>query len=163
MGVGGDDERDFAFAKKYGLPIREVIAPNGGGENGSGMRAAYVGPGVMVNSGQFDGLDSTTGFERVIAWLDSKGLGKRSVKYRLRDWLISRQRYWGCPIPIVYCEIDGIVPVPVDQLPGLLPEEYKPLADNPDFCRTTCPMCGRHARRGRETMDTVIDTSWYFL
>src|SRR5216683_42799 len=163
MAVPAHDERDFAFAKKYALPIREVIAPNGGGENGSDMREAYVGPGVMVNSAQFDGLDSTIGFERVIAWLDGKGLGKSSVKYRLRDWLISRQRYWGCPIPIVYCEIDGIVPVPIDQLPVVLPEEYKPLADNPDFWRTTCPKCGREARRETDTMDTFIDSSWYFL
>ena len=163
MAVPAHDERDFAFAKKYGLPIREVIAPRGGGENGSDMREAYVGPGVMVNSAQFDGLDSTIGFERVIAWLDGKGLGKSSVKYRLRDWLISRQRYWGCPIPIVYCEIDGIVPVPIDQLPVVLPEEYKPLADNPDFWRTTCPKCGREARRETDTMDTFIDSSWYFL
>jgi leucyl-tRNA synthetase len=163
MAVPAHDERDFAFAKRYRLPIREVIVPNGGGENGSDMRDAYVGPGLMVNSAQFDGLDSTTGFERVIAWLDGKGLGKSSVKYRLRDWLISRQRYWGCPIPIVYCEIDGIVPVPIDQLPVVLPEEYKPLADNPDFWRTTCPKCGREARRETDTMDTFIDSSWYFL
>ena len=161
MAVPAHDERDFAFAKRYGLPIQEVIAPEGA-ERGE-LREAYVGPGVMVNSGQFDGLDSTTGFERVVTWLEAKGLGKRSVKYRLRDWLISRQRYWGCPIPIVYCEIDGIVPVPLDQLPVVLPEEYKPLADNPDFWRTTCPKCGREARRETDTMDTFIDSSWYFL
>jgi len=161
MAVPAHDERDFAFAKRYGLPIREVIAPEGAG--GGELREAYIGPGVMVNSGQFDGLDNGTGFERVISWLESKGLGKRAVKYRLRDWLISRQRYWGSPIPIVYCEIDGIVPVPVDQLPVLLPEEYKPLADNPEFWRTTCPRCGREARRETDTMDTFIDSSWYFL
>jgi leucyl-tRNA synthetase len=117
----------------------------------------------MVNSGQFDSLDSKTGFDRVIAWLEEKGIGRRSVKYRLRDWLISRQRYWGCPIPIVYCEVDGIVPVPYDQLPVLLPEEYKPLGDNPDFWRTKCPKCGRDARRETDTMDTFVDSSWYFL
>ena len=161
MAVPAHDERDFAFAKRYGLPIREVIAPEGAG--GGELREAYIGPGVMVNSGQFDGLDSGTGFERVISWLESKGLGKRAVKYRLRDWLISRQRYWGSPIPIVYCEIDGIVPVPADQLPVLLPEEYKPLADNPEFWRTTCPRCGREARRETDTMDTFIDSAWYFL
>src|ERR1700724_1761355 len=161
MAVPAHDERDFAFAQKYGLPVREVIAPAGGG--GEDLREAYVGPGVMVNSGQFDGLDSKTGFDRVIAWLEEKGIGKRSVKYKLRDWLISRQRYWGCPIPIVYCDVDGIVPVPYDQLPVLLPEEYKPLADNPDFWSTKCPKCGRVARRETDTMDTFVDSSWYFL
>ncbi|TMD01111.1 MAG: leucine--tRNA ligase, partial [Chloroflexi bacterium] len=145
MAVPAHDERDFAFAQKFRLPIREVIRPPGGEDDD--LHEAYVGPGLMVNSGQFDGLDSKTGFDRVIAWLEEKGIGRRSVKYRLRDWLISRQRYWGCPIPIVYCEVDGIVPVPDDQLPVLLPEEYKPLADNPDFWRTKCPKCGRDARR----------------
>jgi leucyl-tRNA synthetase len=117
----------------------------------------------MVNSGEFDGLDSAAGIERVSAWLEKKGVGKRAVKYRLRDWLISRQRYWGCPIPIVYCEVDGIVPVPLDQLPVVLPKEYKPLSENPDFWRTTCPKCGRAARRETDTMDTFVDSSWYFL
>jgi len=161
MAVPAHDERDFEFTKKYGLPVREVIAPAVGG--GEELREAYIGPGVMVNSGQFDGLDSKTGFDRVIAWLEEKGIGKRSVKYKLRDWLISRQRYWGCPIPIVYCEVDGIVPVAYDELPVLLPEEYKPLADNPDFWRTKCPKCGRDARRETDTMDTFVDSSWYFL
>src|SRR5467141_3615100 len=161
MAVPAHDERDFEFAKKFGLPVREVIKPPDGAPDD--LRAAYIGPGVMVNSGQFDGLDSKTGFDRVIAWLEEKGIGKRTVKYRLRDWLISRQRYWGCPIPIVYCEIDGIVPMPPDQLPVLLPKEYKPLADNPEFWRTTCPKCGREARRETDTMDTFVDSSWYFL
>ncbi len=161
MAVPAHDQRDFEFAERFGLPIREVIAPSTGprGE----LRAAYVGPGVMVNSGEFDGLESTEGIERVIAALEAKGQGKRAVKYRLRDWLISRQRYWGCPIPIVYCEVDGIVPVPKEQLPVLLPKEYKPLSENPDFWRTTCPKCGREARRETDTMDTFIDSSWYFL
>jgi len=161
MAVPAHDERDFEFAKKYGLPVREVIRPS---ESADGdLTTAYVGPGVMVNSGQFDGLDSNTGFDRVIDWLEEKGIGKRTVKYRLRDWLISRQRYWGCPIPIVYCEVDGIVPVPPDRLPVLLPKDYKPLADNPEFWRTTCPKCGRDARRETDTMDTFVDSSWYFL
>jgi len=161
MAVPAHDERDFEFAERFGLPIREVIAPPAGQQRE--LRAAYTGPGLMVNSGEFDGLDSATGIERVSAWLEAKGLGKRAVKYRLRDWLISRQRYWGSPIPIVYCEIDGIVPVPKDQLPVLLPKEYKPLSENPDFFRTTCPVCGRAARRETDTMDTFIDSSWYFL
>jgi leucyl-tRNA synthetase len=117
----------------------------------------------MINSGQFDGLDSKTGFERVAEFIEQTGIGARSVKYRLRDWLISRQRYWGCPIPVVHCEVDGIVAVPRSELPVLLPREYKPLGDNPDFWRTKCPKCGRDARRETDTMDTFIDSSWYFL
>jgi leucyl-tRNA synthetase len=161
MAVPGHDQRDFDFARQFGLPIREVIAPEGNphGE----LDSAYTGPGVMINSGQFDGLDSKTGFDRVSAFIEEKGIGKRSVKYRLRDWLISRQRYWGCPIPVVHCEVDGIVAVPRAELPVLLPREYKPLADNPDFWRTKCPKCGRDARRETDTMDTFIDSSWYFL
>jgi leucyl-tRNA synthetase len=161
MAVPAHDERDFEFADRFALPIREVIAPPSGPQRA--LRAAYVGPGVMVNSGEFDGLDAATGTERVIASLEAKGLGKRAVKYRLRDWLISRQRYWGCPIPIVYCEVDGIVPVPKEQLPVLLPKEYKPLSENPDFYTTKCPKCGRDARRETDTMDTFVDSSWYFL
>jgi leucyl-tRNA synthetase len=161
MAVPAHDERDFEFAERFGLPIREVIAPPTGSQGE--LRSAYVGPGVMVNSGEFDGLDIATGTERVIASLEAKGQGKRAVKFRLRDWLISRQRYWGTPIPIVYCEVDGIVPVPKEQLPVVLPKEYKPLSENPDFWRTTCPKCGREARRETDTMDTFIDSSWYFL
>jgi leucyl-tRNA synthetase len=161
MAVPAHDERDFEFAKKFNLPIREVIAPAEGA--GGDLHEAYIGPGVMVNSAQFDGLDSKSGFDRVVAWLQEKGLGKGVVRYRLRDWLISRQRYWGCPIPIVYCEVDGIVPVPADSLPVVLPREYKPLAENPEFYRTTCPKCGREARRETDTMDTFVDSSWYFL
>jgi leucyl-tRNA synthetase len=163
MAVPAHDERDFEFAERFGLPIREVIAPAGGSSPGRELRAAYVGPGLMVNSGEFDGLDAATGIERVIAWLDAKGLGKRAVKFRLRDWLISRQRYWGTPIPMVYCDVDGIVPVPLSELPVVLPKEYKPLSENPEFFETTCPVCGRAARRETDTMDTFIDSSWYFL
>jgi leucyl-tRNA synthetase len=163
MAVPAHDERDFEFAERFGLPIREVIAPAGGSSPGRELRAAYVGPGLMVNSGEFDGLDAATGIERVIAWLDAKGLGKRAVKFRLRDWLISRQRYWGTPIPTVYCDVDGIVPVPLSELPVVLPKEYKPLSENPEFFETTCPVCGRAARRETDTMDTFIDSSWYFL
>jgi leucyl-tRNA synthetase len=161
MAVPAHDERDFEFAERFGLQIREVIAPPTGPQRE--LRSAYVGPGMMVNSGEFDGLDSATGIERVTAALEARGQGKRAVKYRLRDWLISRQRYWGCPIPMVYCQVDGIVPVPREQLPVVLPKEYKPLSENSDFWRTTCPKCGREARRETDTMDTFVDSSWYFL
>jgi len=161
MAVPAHDERDFEFAERYDLLIREVIAPPTGAQGR--LREAYVGPGTMVNSGQFDGLDSGEGFDKICDWLESKGLGKRSVKYRLRDWLISRQRYWGAPIPVVYCPTDGMVPVPLDQLPVLLPAEYKPLPDSPEFYRAKCPVCGKEARRETDTMDTFIDSSWYFL
>ena len=161
MAVPAHDERDFEFAQRYDLPIREVIAPPTGPQGR--LREAYVGPGVMVNSGQFDGLESGEAFDKICDWLESKGLGKRSVKYRLRDWLISRQRYWGAPIPVVYCPTDGMVPVPFDQLPVLLPAEYKPLPEVPEFYRASCPMCGKEARRETDTMDTFIDSSWYFL
>ncbi|TMD89860.1 MAG: leucine--tRNA ligase [Chloroflexi bacterium] len=165
MAVPGHDQRDYDFARQFGLPIRRVIAPPDGSPHDPDeeIEAAYTEPGVMVNSGQFDGLDSKTGFERVADYIELKGIGKRSVKYRLRDWLISRQRYWGCPIPVVHCEVDGIVPVPREDLPVLLPRAYKPLADNADFWRTKCPKCGRDARRETDTMDTFIDSSWYFL
>jgi leucyl-tRNA synthetase len=161
MAVPAHDERDFEFARKYGLPIREVIAPPSGAQGE--LSEAYIGPGVMVNSGEFSGLDTAAGFERICDWLEARGMGKRAVKYRLRDWLISRQRYWGAPIPVVYCPTDGIVPVPREQLPVLLPEEYKPLTEIPEFYQTTCPKCGREARRETDTMDTFIDSSWYFL
>src|ERR1700682_1356878 len=161
MAVPAHDQRDFDFARQFNLPIRQVIAPLNGPQ--SELESAYTGPGVMVNSGQFDGLDTKTGFDRVADFIEQKGIGKRSVEYRLRDWLISRQRYGGCPIPVVHCEVDGIVPVPRSELPVLLPREFKPLADNPDFWRTKCPTCGRDARRETDTMDTFIDSSWYFL
>jgi leucyl-tRNA synthetase len=161
MAVPAHDERDFEFAERYDLPIREVIAPPSGPRGV--LRQAYLGPGVLVNSGQFNGLESTEAFQRICDWLESQGIGKRSVKYRLRDWLISRQRYWGAPIPVVYCPTHGIVPVPREQLPVELPAEYKPLSEQPDWYRTTCPIGGEEARRETDTMDTFIDSSWYFL
>ena len=160
MAVPAHDERDFEFAGRYDLPIVQVIAPPA--EHGV-LREAYEGPGVLVNSGPFNGLESAVAFEKICDWLESSGIGKRSVKYRLRDWLISRQRYWGAPIPVVYCPEDGMVPVPREQLPVMLPEDYKPLSEVESFWRTTCPRCGRDARRETDTMDTFIDSSWYFL
>src|SRR5439155_1077145 len=161
MAVPAHDERDFEFARRYDLAIREVIAPPTGSQGR--LREAYLAPGVMVNSGEFNGLDSAIAFDRICDWLEAKGIGKRAVKYRLRDWLISRQRYWGAPIPVVYCPNHGIVPVPLDQLPVELPAEYKPLSEQPDWYRTTCPIGGEEARRETDTMDTFIDSSWYFL
>src|SRR5438067_2172381 len=161
MAVPAHDERDFEFATRHNLPIREVIAPPNGPQGL--LRQAYLGAGALVNSGQFDGLDSTAAIERICDWLEQKGMGKRAVKYRLRDWLISRQRYWGAPIPVVYCPNHGIVPVPREQLPVELPAEYKPLSEQPDWYQTKCPIGGEDARRETDTMDTFIDSSWYFL
>ena len=166
MAVPAHDERDFAFAKRYGLEIREVITPDG--THHHDMAAAYVGEGQLVHSAPFDGLASAEGARRVTAMATEKGWGEAAVTYRLRDWLISRQRYWGTPIPIVYCEQDGVVPVPEKDLPVLLPEDAdfqprgeSPLARHPGFVTTTCPRCGRAARRETDTMDTFVDSSWY--
>jgi leucyl-tRNA synthetase len=161
MAVPAHDQRDFEFARQFNLPIRQVIAPPSGPQRD--LDSAYTDQGVMVNSGAFDGLDNKVGAQRIVNFIEQKGIGKRSVKYRLRDWLISRQRYWGCPIPVVHCEVDGIVAVSREDLPVLLPREYKPLADNADFWRVKCPKCGREARRETDTMDTFIDSAWYFL
>jgi leucyl-tRNA synthetase len=168
MAVPAHDERDFAFAKKYNLPIKVVIAPPGW--QGEELEAAYTEPGTMVNSGQFNRLPSQQGIEAVSDFLQRKGWGKRAVSYRLRDWLISRQRYWGAPIPIIYCPKCGLVPVPEQDLPVLLPEnaEFKPTGESPlkyceEFVNTTCPRCSSPAKRETDTMDTFMCSSWYFL
>jgi leucyl-tRNA synthetase len=161
MAVPAHDQRDFEFARAFELPIRPVILPQG--HAGAQLDHATTEPGEMVNSGAFSGLDSKAGAERIAAWLEERGLGQRKTRYRLRDWLISRQRYWGCPIPVIHCEECGVVPVPRDQLPVLLPSEYRPLSELPEWYRTTCPRCGDPARRETDTMDTFIDSSWYFL
>jgi len=168
MGVPAHDERDFAFAKRYNLPIRVVIAPSGW--RGEELEQAYTEPGTMVNSGQFDGLPSQQGIEAISDFLEKKGWGKRTITYKLRDWLISRQRYWGAPIPMVYCPNCGIVPVPEKDLPVLLPEgaEFKPTGESPlkyceQFLNTTCPRCSAPAKRETDTMDTFMCSSWYFL
>ena len=168
MAVPAHDERDFAFAKKYDLPIRMVIAPEGWG--GEELEEAYIEPGIMVNSGQFDGLPSERGGEAISDFLEEKGWGKRAITYKLRDWLISRQRYWGTPIPMIYCPKCGIVPVPEQDLPVLLPEnaEFKPTGESPlkyceEFVDTTCPRCSSPAKRETDTMDTFMCSSWYFL
>ena len=168
MGVPAHDQRDFAFAQRYGLPIRVVVAPPDwdGGE----LAEAYVDEGTQVNSGPFDGLPSAAGKDAIADHIQQQGWGGRTVSYRLRDWLISRQRYWGTPIPIVYCPECGEVPVPEEQLPVLLPQDAdfkptgeSPLARNEAFVNTTCSQCGRPAQRETDTMDTFVDSSWYFL
>ncbi len=168
MGVPAHDTRDFAYAKKYDLPIRTVIAPPGW--DGEDLVEAYTGPGEMVNSGQFVGLGNEDGKQAVTRALEEQDIGGGTVSYRIRDWLISRQRYWGAPIPMVYCNACGIVPIPEDQLPVLLPEdaEFRPTGESPltfheEFVNTTCPECGGPARRETDTMDTFMCSSWYFL
>jgi leucyl-tRNA synthetase len=162
MAVPAHDERDHAFATRYGLTIREVVR--------SDQELPYSAAGPLINSGQFDGRDNREALTEIVAWLDREGRGHRSINYRLRDWLLSRQRYWGCPIPIVHCDACGLVPVPDDQLPVLLPEvtDYQPKGRSPlaaaeDWVVTTCPKCDGPARRETDTMDTFVDSSWYFL
>jgi leucyl-tRNA synthetase len=161
MGVPAHDARDFEFAEQFGLEIRRVIDCG---------ELPCTDDGPMVNSGRFDGTGNREAYDQIVDWLESEGKGRRSVNYRLRDWLLSRQRYWGCPIPMLYCETDGLVPVPDDQLPVVLPDiqDYKPkgqppLATATDWLNTTCPKCGGPARRETDTMDTFVDSSWYFL
>ena len=168
MAVPAHDQRDFEFARKFDIPIKVVIAPDGW--NGGELSQAYVEPGTMVNSGQFNGMPSERGKEAIADFMERKGYGKRKVSYRLRDWLISRQRYWGAPIPIVYCDKCGLVPVTEKYLPVLLPEdaEFKPTGESPlkyceSFVNTTCPKCHAPARRETDTMDTFMCSSWYFL
>ncbi len=169
MAVPAHDERDFAFATAYDLPVRRVIAAPDVAPDAP-LEAAEPGDGVLVNSGFLDGLGVEDAKRAIAAWLAERGLGEATVGYRLRDWLISRQRYWGAPIPVVHCEGCGVVAVPDDELPVLLPEvdDYapkglSPIAANAAFVETTCPACGGPARRETDTMDTFVDSSWYFL
>ncbi len=171
MAVPAHDQRDFEFARAFGLPIVVVIQPPDRTLDPATMEEAYDGEGVMVNSGPFDGTPTAGGeaVRKVIAWLEEQGIGRGEVTYRLRDWLISRQRYWGTPIPIVYCDRCGIVPVPEEQLPVLLPEDAEfmptgqsPLVTHEAFVNTECPQCGGPARRETDTMDTFVDSSWYW-
>ncbi|MBI2847016.1 MAG: leucine--tRNA ligase, partial [Chloroflexi bacterium] len=166
MGVPAHDTRDFAFAKKYDIPIKVVIAPQGWA--GEELSDAYIEPGTMVNSAPFNSLPNEEGKEAIASFLEEKGWGKKTVSYRLRDWLISRQRYWGTPIPIIYCQRCGIVPVPENELPVLLPQDaqFKPTGESPlkyheGFVNTTCPKCREKAQRETDTMDTFVDSSWY--
>ena len=165
MAVPGQDQRDWEFATRYGIDIVRTVEPPADFEG-----EAYTGDGPAINSGFLDGLEMAEAKERITVWIEEEGLGRRAVNYRLRDWLISRQRYWGCPIPIVSCPDCGLVPVPEDQLPVLLPDIQdfapkgrSPLAALPSFVETTCPACGGPAQRETDTMDTFVDSSWYFL
>ncbi|MBL5981029.1 leucine--tRNA ligase [Petrotoga sp. 8T1HF07.NaAc.6.1] len=170
MAVPAHDQRDFEFAKKYDLPIRIVITPEDDTLTEEILEKAYVGEGILVNSGEFTGLNNQTAIKKISQWLEDKNIGKVVTQYKLRDWLISRQRYWGAPIPIVYCEKCGVVPVPENDLPVKLPRDVEfeptgksPLIDHPDFKETTCPKCGGKAKREVDTMDTFVDSSWYYL
>jgi leucyl-tRNA synthetase len=170
MSVPAHDQRDFEFARKYGLSVRVVIQPDEGEQrDGATMPAAYDGSGRVVNSGPFDGLTADEAIPKMAAWAQQQGIGKATVSYRLKDWLISRQRYWGTPIPVVYCEKDGVQPVPDDELPVVLPKDApftgeggNPLDKVPSFVEARCPKCGGKARRETDTMDTFVDSSWYF-
>jgi leucyl-tRNA synthetase len=170
MAVPGHDSRDYEFAQKHGLPVKRVIEGVADEEARDEEGLPFSGDGPMVNSGRFDGRHNREAYEEIVAWLGSEGRGKPAVNYRLRDWLVSRQRYWGAPIPVVYCEECGIVPVPEEQLPVELPEieDYAPQGKSPlaaaeEWVATECPRCGAAARRETDTMDTFVDSSWYFL
>jgi leucyl-tRNA synthetase len=170
MGVPGHDQRDFEFAKKYGLPITVVVQSEGEQLSAETMTQAEPGAGRLVNSGEFNGLEWEEANRRMTQAAKDRGIGEGTVQYRLKDWGISRQRYWGTPIPVVYCEACGMVPVASDDLPVLLPKvaEFSgrgdsPLAQIPEFVNTTCPKCGAPARRETDTMDTFVDSSWYFF
>ena len=170
MSVPAHDQRDFEFAKKYGLPIRVVIQNAARDLDASTMRQAYVDAGTMVSSGPFDGIPNERGKEAVADHVEQQRFGKRTVNWRLRDWGVSRQRYWGTPIPIIYCDVCGTVPVPEKDLPVVLPTDValtgtgaSPLAESPSFRSASCPKCGVAARRETDTMDTFVDSSWYFL
>jgi leucyl-tRNA synthetase len=170
MAVPAHDERDFEFARAFGLSVRVVVRPADGEIADDAAFVEHTENEVLVNSGEFDGLPAPAGGRRIVERLEAESKGRFAVNYRLRDWGWSRQRYWGCPIPVVYCDRCGIVPVPDDQLPVVLPEveDYKPkgkppLAQAEDWVRTTCPRCGGEGRRETETMDTFVDSSWYFL
>ncbi|MGI6486671.1 MAG: leucine--tRNA ligase [Tepidanaerobacteraceae bacterium] len=169
MGVPAHDQRDFLFAKKYGLPIKIVISNSGENIDPSQMSEAYVAQGILVNSDKFNGMDSVQAIKAIGQYMEQKGIGKIKVNYKLRDWLISRQRYWGVPIPMIYCDDCGIVPVPKEELPVMLPTDVdfypeggSPLLNHEGFLNVNCPRCGGPAKRETDTMDTFICSSWYF-
>ena len=170
MAVPAHDQRDLEFARKYDLPVRVVIQPSGEDLDPESMTEAYVEPGIMVNSGEFNKLGSELGKEKIADYMETSGIGIRTVNYRLRDWCISRQRYWGNPIPVIYCDECGIQPVPDSDLPVILPDDVEISGDrvasldsHEKFVKAECPKCGKTARRETDTMDTFVDSSWYFL
>jgi len=169
MAVPAHDQRDFEFAKKYDLELKVVISTDGNNIDVSDLKCAYTDSGIMINSGEFSGLPNEEGKAKIIASLEKINKGKKTVNWRLRDWNISRQRYWGTPIPVVYCDTCGMVPVKKEDLPVLLPLDVQthedgrsPLADCDEFVKTSCPKCGKDARRETDTMDTFVESSWYF-
>lgn len=168
MAVPAHDERDFEFAQKYNIPVREVISPDG--KEHEKLAKAYVDEGIMINSGIFNGINSVEGRKKIVSYLEENNIGKFTINYKLKDWLISRQRYWGAPIPIIYCDNCGTVPVPEKDLPVLLPYNVdfrptgmSPLSYSEEFVNTICPECGQKAKRETDTMDTFVCSSWYFL
>ena len=170
MGVPAHDERDYEFARAFDLPVRTVVVPREGEPPEEGAFSAHSEDEVLVNSGEFSGLPAPEARQAIVEWLEERGRGAPAVSYRLRDWSFSRQRYWGCPIPIIHCEDCGLVPVPEEDLPVVLPEvdDYRPkgvppLASNEEWVRVPCPRCGKEGRREADTMDTFVDSSWYFL
>lgn len=170
MAVPTHDQRDFEFAQKYQLPLRVVIQPPDEELSADSMAQAYVDDGVLVNSGPFNGMNNREAIEKITEYLAEQEIGKSTVNYRLRDWGISRQRYWGNPIPMIHCDECGTVPVPYQDLPVVLPEDIEfsstggnPLSRNPEFLRVDCPQCGKPARRETDTMDTFVDSSWYYM
>ena len=170
MAVPAHDQRDFDFAKKYNLPIKVVITPDGSDIDGNTMPASFEAEGIMVNSGEFNGLGNKEALSKIIDYMDKNGIGESKVNFRLRDWLISRQRYWGAPIPVIYCEDCGAVGVPESELPVMLPEDVEftgqgksPLTTSKSFVNAPCPKCGKMGVRETDTMDTFVCSSWYFL
>ncbi len=169
MAVPAHDQRDFEFAHKYGLPLRVVIQPAGENLRAEQLEAAYTDAGILTDSGPFDGIDNESAKEKIAGYLEERGEGRKTVNYRLRDWGVSRQRYWGTPIPIIYCDQCGTVPVPEEDLPVTLPTDVEltgeggsPLARHEAFMKVPCPKCGREARRESDTFDTFVESSWYF-
>jgi leucyl-tRNA synthetase len=168
MAVPAHDQRDFEFAKKYKIPIRVVVNSPDSDLNAKTMSRAFTGEGVLTNSEEFDGLSNKKAVQKITQYLSKNNWGRKTTQFKLRDWLVSRQRYWGTPIPIVYCDNCGVVPVPEKELPVVLPEKVKfgkgnPLAENKKFVEVKCYKCGKKARRETDTMDTFFDSSWYFL
>ena len=168
MAVPAHDQRDFEFAKKYGLAMKAVITPKSHGLDVEKMTRAYADDGIMANSGEFDGMSNRDAIEDIADFAEKRGWGRKTVNYKLKDWLISRQRYWGTPIPVIHCRKCGVVPVAEKDLPVILPEKVEfgkgnPLETNKMFVSAKCPKCGCDAKRETDTMDTFFDSSWYFL